>query len=150
MDKKEKNSKTLTLVKKTALSAAIGHAVAILFLFLTSTALAKNEDPSSLMPVAALVALFIGAAICGLVSGKAVDGPFGGAISGLVFSGALVVISLVLNAFSPSGEDLYGIGFKIGMLAGATLLSALVGLWVNGRKNPRKSMAKQRKKAMGR
>ncbi len=150
----EKNNKILTLLKKTAISAVIGHAVALLFLFLTSTALAKNEDPSSLMPVAALIALFLGAAVCGLVAGKTADGPFGGAVAGLVFSVLLIIVSILLNAFAPSGEAGaeagYGIGFKIGMLAGATMLSALIGLWINGRKTAKKNIAKHRKKMAGR
>ncbi len=154
MDKKEKNNKMFTLLKKTTIAAVIGHAVAILFLFLTSTALAKNEDPSSLMPVAALMALLIGALVCGFIAGKTVDGAFGGAITGLIFSGLLIIISLLLGAFSPAGEAVsqegYGIGFKIGMLAGATVISSLIGLWINGRKDSRKSIAKQRKKAIGR
>lgn len=149
----EKNNKTLTVIKDALIAAVIGHAVALIILFLISTALAKNEDPSMLMPVGALLAFFIGSLVCGTIAGKRIDGPFGGAAAGGIYVLLLTAISLLLDLFITDSGDAgtaYSFGFKIGMLLGALMLSFLVGLWINGRKNSKKSIAKHRKKAIGR
>ena len=76
----------LTLLKKATLSAVIGHGAALLFLFLSSAVLVKNENPSSMMPIVAIAALFIGAAVCGIVAGRGGDGIWGVLAAGFVFS----------------------------------------------------------------
>ena len=140
----------LTLLKKATLSAVIGHGVALLFLFLSSAVLVKNEDPSSMMPIAAMVAFLVGAAVCGIISGKNGSGALGALASGLVFSLLLIVVSLVLNAASPLSDTEmgYALGVKIALVAGGTLISVLVGLWISGRKNARAGASKRRKKAL--
>ncbi len=140
----------LTLLKKATLSAVIGHGVALLFLFLSSAALVKNEDPSAMMPMAALIAFFVGAAVCGIISGKNGSGALGALASGLIFSLLLIVVSLVLNAAAPvdDAEMGYGLGVKIALVAGGTLVSALIGLWISGRKNAKPGASKRRKKAL--
>lgn len=148
----EKNNKTLSVIKDASISALIGHALAIFILFLISTALVKNEDPSALMPVGALLAFFVGSLVCGTLAGKRIDGLFGGGIAGGIYTLLLVAVSLLIRAFSDSDGDAvtYGFGFKIGMILGALILSFLVGLWINSRKSTKKSLAKHRKKVLGR
>ena len=139
----------ITLLKKATLSAVIGHGVALLFLFLSSAALVKNEDPTAMMPMVALAAFFVGAAVCGIISGKNGSGAWGALASGLIFSLLLTVVSVVLDAASPISEDEsgYTLGVKIALALGGALLSAVIGLWLNGRKNAR-SAGKRRKKTI--
>ena len=140
----------LTLLKKATLSAVIGHGAALLFLFLSSAVLVKNENPSSMMPIAAIVAFFIGAAVCGVIAGRSGNGLWEVLAAGLVFSLLIIVISLLLNAVLPTveSEGGYGIGSKAALIAGGLVVSALVGLWVSSRKNSSRTSVKRRKKAL--
>lgn len=140
----------LTLLKKATLSAVIGHGAALLFLFLSSAVLVKNEDPSSMMPIAAIAAFFIGAAVCGIIAGKRGNGVWDVLAAGLIFSLLLIVISLLLNAVLPAGdsEGGYGLGSKTALIAGGMVASVLVGLWVASRKNANRTSSKRRKKAI--
>ena len=140
----------LTLLKKATLSAVIGHGAALLFLFLSSAVLVKNENPSSMMPIAAIVAFFIGAAMCGVIAGRSGNGLWDVLAAGLVFSLLIIVISLLLNAVLPAveSEGGYGLGLKAALIAGGLVVSTLVGLWVSSRKNSSRTSVKRRKKAL--
>ncbi|MBQ5601356.1 MAG: hypothetical protein IIU77_00885 [Clostridia bacterium] len=140
----------LTLLKKATLSAVIGHGAALLFLFLSSAVLVKNETPSSMMPIAAIVAFFIGAAVCGVIAGRSGNGLWDVLAAGLVFSLLIIVISLLLNAVLPAveSEGGYGLGLKAALIAGGLVVSTLVGLWVTSRKNSSRTSVKRRKKAL--
>lgn len=138
----------LTLLKKATLSAVIGHGAALLFLFLSSAVLVKNENPSSMMPIAAIVAFFIGAAVCGVIAGRSGNGLWDVLAAGLVFSLLIIVISLLLNAVLPAveSEGGYGLGLKAALIAGGLVVSTLVGLWITSRKNSSRTSVKRRKK----
>ena len=140
----------LTLLKKATLSAVIGHGAALLFLFLASAVLVKNEDPSSMMPVAAIVAFFIGAAVCGILAGRGENGLWEVLAAGVMFSLLLIVVSLLLDAALPAGEGVngYGLGVKLALIAGGMIVSAAVGLWIASRKNTNRIGSKRRKKAL--
>lgn len=140
----------LTLLKKATLSAVIGHGAALLFLFLSSAVLVKNEDPTSVMPIAAMVAFFIGAAVCGMIAGKRGNGVWDVLAAGLIFALLLIVISLLLNALFPvaEGENGYTLGSKIGLISGGTAVSVIIGLWIVSRKNTSRVSSKRRKKAI--
>jgi ascorbate-specific PTS system EIIC-type component UlaA len=140
----------LTLLKKATLSAVIGHGAALLFLFLSSAVLVKNENPSSMMPIAAIVAFFIGAAVCGVIAGRSGNGLWDVLAAGLIFSLLIIVISLLLNAVLPTveSESGYGLGSKVALVAGGLVVSTLVGLWITSRKNSSRTSVKRRKKAL--
>ena len=140
----------LTLLKKATLSAVIGHGAALLFLFLSSAVLVKNEDPSTMMPIAAIVAFFIGAAVCGIIAGRSGGGLWDVLAAGLIFSLLLIVISLLLNAVLPASEveNGYGLGSKAALIAGGAAVSVIVGLWISSRKNTSRMGAKRRKKEL--
>lgn len=140
----------LTLLKKATLSSVIGHGAALLFLFLVSAVLVKNEDPSSMMPIAAIAAFLIGASVCGIVAGRGGNGLWEILAAGLIFSLLLIVISLLLNAVLPvsEGENGYGLGSKAALIAGGFGVSVIVGLWIASRKNTSRAGAKRRKKAL--
>ncbi len=140
----------LTLLKKATLSAVIGHGAALLFLFLSSAVLVKNEDPSTMMPIAAIVAFFIGAAVCGIIAGRSGGGLWDVLAAGLIFSLLLIVISLLLNAVlpAPESESNYGLGSKAALIAGGFAVSVIVGLWISSRKNTSRMGAKRRKKEL--
>ena len=139
----------ITFLKKATLSAVIGHGAALLFLFLSSALLVKNEDPFAFASAVTIGAFLVGAAVCGIVSGKS-GGIWRSLTAGLVFSLLLIGISLVLDAALPQtdGDVGYGIATKAALTAGATAVSALVGLLIGNRKNSRSGASKRRKKAI--
>ena len=141
----------LTLLKKATLSAVIGHGAALLFLFLSSAVLVKNENPSSMMPIVAVIAFFVGAAVCGVLARKRGSSVWDVLAAGLVFSLLLIVVSLALNTALPAdgAESSYGIGKKAALIAGGFVVSVLTGLWIGGRKNTSRANAKRRKKTVG-
>ena len=102
------------------------------------------------MPIAAIVAFFIGAAVCGIIAGRRGNGLWDILAAGLIFSLLIIVISLLLNAVLPTleGEGTYGLGSKAALIAGGLVVSALVGLWVASRKNSGRTSVKRRKKAL--
>ncbi len=138
----------ITFLKKATLHAVIGHGVALLFLFLAGLALSKNEDPGVFIPAVALVAFFIGSLVCGIVSGKSQNGPLGSVASGLVFVILILVLSLILGAFSDgeSTEDGYSLIVKGALMGGSLLVSSLVGLWISSTKNGRRRGSARRGK----
>ena len=143
----EKHSKGLDLVKNAAVSAILSHAVSVLFLFFISLALSKNEDPGALMSKGAMLAFFIGSLTCGILAGRRIEAPYGALLSGGIYVALLGLISLLLSLSGTPEAGGNSCGMKLGITLGALMLSSIVGLWVNSRRDSRKSLAKQRRKA---
>lgn len=151
MTRNDKKNEKITILKKSLISAAVGHIVALVLLFLSAVLLMKNEDPSALLEAVSLVALFAGGAVCGVVAGKNVPSPFGGALSGGIFSALILVVSVIGRAFVRSnGEDRSGAFFMMAMLAAAALLSAVIGFWLSTRKSTASALTARKKKALRR
>ncbi|MBQ8741739.1 MAG: hypothetical protein IJZ03_00045 [Clostridia bacterium] len=150
MTKNDKKNEKLTIIKKSLLAAAIGHAVAFVLILLSSALLMKNEDPSALFEAVSLVALFVGSATCGTVAGKSVPTPFGGAFAGGAYSLAVLILSIVGRAFFSASENRATAFFMMAMLAAAALLSAVLGFWISTRKSNAAMLASRKKKMLRR
>jgi MFS family permease len=150
MTRNDKKNEKLTIVKKSLIAAAVGHAVAFILMLVSGALLMKNEDPSLLLEAVSLVALFVGSAICGTVAGKSVPTPFGGAFAGGAFSLVTLILSIVCRAFLSSGENRASAFFMMAMLSAAALLSAVLGFWISTRKSNASVLASRKKRILKR
>ena len=111
----------MKFLKCAVLPAIAGWGTALLFLLMCSMFLMRSDDPSSLLPVLAVISCVMGALVCGLLSAL-LEGSEKKAMG--LFAGLLMVLMQLLCSLSPGGDK--GVIFPLAIGIGQMGISLLV------------------------
>lgn len=125
------------------INGGIGFSVLMLAVILSPLVLIKTEDPNSLAFVAAVVSVFIGSAVSGILNG--IQSQNKDMISPLISGGLILLLIVTISLFYKSEFDLIEFFIIFGVIFAASFLPTLImgNMKSNNKRNLKKVMKRR-------